>query len=103
MTTVLAYEFAWGPVHDRLDLILLGAWLDVWITAISFVLACASGSGRALRSLGLRAARWPAFAYVQLVRGVPLLVFLYWVYFGVAIVARRQVHGAAGRRSSRSP
>ena len=29
---------------------------------------------------------WPAFVYVQLIRGVPLLVFLYWVYFGLAIV-----------------
>jgi His/Glu/Gln/Arg/opine family amino acid ABC transporter permease subunit len=87
MTTVLAYEFAWGPVRDRLDLILLGAWLNVWVTAISFVLACALGIGIALmRGSGIALLRAPAFAYVQVLRGVPLLVFLYWVYFGVAIV-----------------
>ncbi|MGI9111903.1 MAG: amino acid ABC transporter permease [Gaiellaceae bacterium] len=87
MTNVLAYEFAWGPVLDRWDLFLLGAWLDVWVTAISFVLACALGIGIAvLRLSGVRLLSAPAFAYVQILRGVPLLVFLYWVYFGVAIV-----------------
>ena len=87
MTNVLAYEFAWGPVLDRWDLFLLGAWLDVWVTAISFVLACALGIGIAvLRLSDVRLLSAPAFAYVQILRGVPLLVFLYWVYFGVAIV-----------------
>jgi polar amino acid transport system permease protein len=77
MTTVLAYEFAWGPVSDRLDLFLLGAWLNVWVTAISFVLACALGIGIALmRGSGIGLLRAPAFAYVQILRGVPLLVFL---------------------------
>lgn len=87
MTTVLAYKFAWGPVLDRWDIFLLGAWLDVWVTAISFVLACALGIGIAvLRLSGVRLLSAPAFAYVQILRGVPLLVFLYWVYFGIAIV-----------------
>ncbi len=88
MTTVLAYEFAWGPVLDRWDLFLLGAWLDVWVTAISFLLACAIGIGLAVMRLsGVPVLRAPAFVYVQILRGVPLLVFLYWVYFGLAIVA----------------
>jgi His/Glu/Gln/Arg/opine family amino acid ABC transporter permease subunit len=87
MTTLLAYEFAWDPVLDRWDLFLLGAWLDVWVTALSFLLACAIGLGIAVMRLsGVRAFRWLAFGYVQLLRGVPLLVFLYWVYFGLAIV-----------------
>ena len=57
------------------------------MTAISFVLACCLGLGIAvLRLSGVRLLRGPAFVYVQLLRGVPLLVFLYWVYFGIAIV-----------------
>lgn len=88
MTIALGYQFAWGPVLDRWDLFLLGAWLDVWVTAISFVLACAIGIGIAvMRISGVFLLRAPAFAYVQLLRGVPLLVFLYWIYFGIAIVA----------------
>lgn len=87
MTTALGYEFAWDPVLDRWDLFLLGAWLDVWVTAVSFALACALGLGLAvMRVSGVALLRAPAFVYVQLLRGVPLLVFLYWVYFGLAIV-----------------
>lgn len=87
MTSVLGYDFAWRPVLDRWDLFLLGAWLDVWVTAISFLLACAIGIGIAvMRISGVRLLQGFAFAYVQLLRGVPLLVFLYWVYFGIAIV-----------------
>lgn len=84
---MVAYTFDWSAVLENKRAFLLGAWLDVWVTVISFVLACVLGMAVALlRGSGLRLFRWPAFAYVQLVRGVPLLVFLYWVYFGVAVV-----------------
>jgi len=84
---MVAYTFDWTLVLEHKRAFLLGAWLDVWVTVISFVLACVLGMAVALlRVSTLRLFRWPAFAYVQLVRGVPLLVFLYWVYFGVAVV-----------------
>jgi His/Glu/Gln/Arg/opine family amino acid ABC transporter permease subunit len=84
---LIAYQINWHPVLDHKHAFLVGAWIDVWITAISFVLACLLGIAIALlRTSGLRLLSWPAFVYVQLIRGVPLLVFLYWVYFGLAIV-----------------
>jgi His/Glu/Gln/Arg/opine family amino acid ABC transporter permease subunit len=84
---MVGYTFQWNAVLENKHAFLLGAWLDVWITVISFVLACVLGMAIALlRTSGLRLFRWPAFVYVQLVRGVPLLVFLYWVYFGLAVV-----------------
>ena len=87
MAAVLAYSYNWQPVLDRSHALLVGAWVDVWVTLISFVLACILGIAIALlRVSGLRVFRWPAFVYVQLIRGVPLLVFLYWVYFGVAVI-----------------
>jgi His/Glu/Gln/Arg/opine family amino acid ABC transporter permease subunit len=87
MPVVLAYTYNWQPVQDRWHALVVGAWVDVWVTLISFVLACILGVAIALlRISALRILRWPAFAYVQFVRGVPLLVFLYWVYFGIAIV-----------------
>lgn len=87
MEAILGYTYSWQPVLDRSHALLVGAWVDVWITLISFVLACVLGLAVALlRTSGLRVLRWTAFAYVQLVRGVPLLVLLYWVYFGIAIV-----------------
>jgi His/Glu/Gln/Arg/opine family amino acid ABC transporter permease subunit len=84
---LIAYQINWTPVLDHEHAFLVGAWLDVWITAISFLLACVLGIALALfRTSGLRLLSWPAFVYIQLVRGVPLLVFLYWVYFGLAIL-----------------
>ena len=83
----LAYTFEWTPVLDRSHALLLGAWLDLWVTLISFALACVLGVALALLRLsGMRLLRWPAFAYIQLVRGIPLLVMLYWIYFGIALV-----------------
>ncbi|MEO9176461.1 MAG: amino acid ABC transporter permease [Gaiellales bacterium] len=88
MTALFAYTYNWQPEEDRWHALLLGAWVDVWVTLISFALACILGIAIALlRISGLRLLRWPAFVYVQLVRGVPLLVFLYWIYFGIALVA----------------
>jgi His/Glu/Gln/Arg/opine family amino acid ABC transporter permease subunit len=84
---LIAYQINWNPVLDHRHAFLVGAWIDVWITLISFALACLLGVAIALlRTSGLKLLSWPAFVYVQLIRGVPLLVFLYWVYFGVAIV-----------------
>lgn len=83
----VAYIFEWTPVLDRAHALLLGAWLDVWVTLISFALACLLGVALALFRLSdLRLLRWPAFAFIQVVRGIPLLVMLYWIYFGIAIV-----------------
>lgn len=84
---LVAYTLEWTPVLDRAHALLLGAWLDLWITLISFALACVLGVALALFRLSdLRLLRWPAFAYIQLVRGIPLLVMLYWIYFGIALV-----------------
>jgi polar amino acid transport system substrate-binding protein len=85
--SLLAYTFHWDPVLTRWHAIVLGAWLDIWVTALGFLFACLLGIAVALMRLsGFRLLRWPAFAYVQVMRGVPLLVMLYWTYFGLAIV-----------------
>lgn len=84
---LLGYAYHWNYVLSHWHALLLGAWLDVWVTAISFALACVLGVALALfRLSALRLLRWPAFAYIQLIRGIPLLVMLYWIYFGIAIV-----------------
>lgn len=85
--SLLGYAFNWDPVLERWEAFLLGAWTDVWLTVISFLLACILGIAVALMRLsGFALLRAPAFAYVQVLRGVPLLVMLYWIYFGLAIV-----------------
>lgn len=83
----LDYDFRWSIVVERWDLFLVGAWVDVWVSILGFGLACAIGLAVAiLRLSGFALVALPAFAYVQVVRGVPLYVFLLWVYFGLATV-----------------
>ncbi|MHB8617967.1 MAG: amino acid ABC transporter permease [Chloroflexota bacterium] len=67
---------------------MLGASLDVWMTIIGFALACAIGLIVAVMRLsGLGALAVPAYIYIQIMRGIPLYVFLLLVYYGLATIS----------------
>jgi polar amino acid transport system permease protein len=59
-----------------------GIWITIWVTLLGFALAAALGLGVALmalsRSLVLRQI---ARFYVEIIRGVPVLVLLFWIAF----------------------
>jgi polar amino acid transport system substrate-binding protein len=78
---VEAGEAAWR----RIGLALLrGAGVTLLLTAVSMPLAVALGLGLALMQTSRHAwLRWPATAYVQVVRGTPLLVQIFVVYFSL--------------------
>ncbi len=58
--------------------------LSLQIAACSLAVALALGLLVALCRMSPRPwLRWPATAYVEIVRGVPLIVLLFWIYFGV--------------------
>jgi polar amino acid transport system permease protein len=80
-----AYQFNWSLIGDNWAVLVVGAWTDLWVSVIGFALACAIGLCVAI----MRLARAPliavpAFAFVQVTRGVPPYVFLLWVHFGLA-------------------
>jgi His/Glu/Gln/Arg/opine family amino acid ABC transporter permease subunit len=63
-----------------------GLAMTLAITALSMLLAIPTGLLVALMSLSrLRVIRWAATVYVQVFRGVPLLVFIIWMYYGVSM------------------
>ena len=81
----LDYQFDWRVVFDRWHMFVAGAWVDLWVAAVGFVLACTLGLLNAmLRTSGTRILTIPSFLYVQLMRGVPLYVMILWIYFGIA-------------------
>lgn len=62
-----------------------GIWITVFVTVIAFALASAVGLGVAL--MGLSGSRWlgqVARFYVEIIRGVPILVLLFWIAFAGA-------------------
>lgn len=81
------YQFDWSVITDHWRQFAAGAWVDVWVAVLGFGFACLIGLLTAvLRTSGVPVFSVPSFAYVQLMRGFPLLVMIYWIYFGLATV-----------------
>lgn len=65
-----------------LPILLQGVWVTVAVTLCALVLATALGLVWALmRTSGLRWLEWPALAFVNTVRGIPIIVQLFYIYF----------------------
>jgi polar amino acid transport system permease protein len=61
-------------------------WWTLVLSALAFVLGGAAGFGVMLARISPRAwLRVPARLYIELVQGVPLLIMLFIVYFGLAV------------------
>jgi polar amino acid transport system permease protein len=59
-----------------------GIWITVWVTLLGFALASALGLGIALMALSNSLVlRQIARFYVEIIRGVPVLVLLFWIAF----------------------
>lgn len=71
---------------DALTAVLHGLPLTLWLTASAFVIGCA---GAVPLALGLRSSSWPlrllCRLFVDFVRGVPIIVWLFLLKFGVTI------------------
>lgn len=69
--------------------LLRGAWMTVLLTVIAMPLATAAGLGLALARLSPRTwLRRAAVAYITVVRGTPLLVQIFLVYFSLPMVGQ---------------
>jgi len=78
----------WERVKERypktLALFARGAALTLVLSILSMALAVVVGVGLAVgRSYGPRPVRWLATAYIEAVRGTPLLIQLTMIYFGL--------------------
>jgi polar amino acid transport system permease protein len=62
-----------------------GVWITLFVTAVGFAIASAIGLGVALMALSASAwLRQTARFYVEIIRGVPILVLLFWIAFAGA-------------------
>jgi polar amino acid transport system substrate-binding protein len=79
-------------------LLLRGAGLTILIAFLSFSLAMLVGLPVALTRLyGPSPARWLAVAYVEFFRGIPVLLLLYVLYYGLADLSAASGLGASLR------
>lgn len=71
-----------------------GLAITLLLSALGLVLAFPLGVGVALARISpFRWLRSPAIAFIYLVRGVPLIMFIFWVYFFVPVLIGRPVSG----------
>ena len=78
-----------GPTFLQL---LQGLGVSFLLWSCSLLVALAGGLLVALGRLSHRRwLRWPATAYVEAIRGVPLMVLVLWIYFGVVSDVLRRV------------
>jgi His/Glu/Gln/Arg/opine family amino acid ABC transporter permease subunit len=81
--TVSLAETAWR----FLPRILKGAWTTLWLTCVAMALAVALGIGIATgRVYGGPVLRFVLTAYVEIMRGTPILLQLFVIYYGLASV-----------------
>ncbi len=88
-----ASGLAWGPVMRELA-VATGA--TVLLTAIAMPLAVVAGLGLALMDRSARGAlSWPARLYIQGVRGTPLLVQIFLIYYTLPVLGKAMGLGEA--------
>jgi polar amino acid transport system substrate-binding protein len=79
-----AAESNWAIVSGNLPLLLKAAGMTILLSLLSMPLAIALGLTVALgRVYGPAVVRVPLTAYVEVIRGTPLLLQLYFIHFGV--------------------
>jgi polar amino acid transport system permease protein len=84
------YHFDWGPVFRNFDVLVSGLLLGMSIVLLSLGVGSILGLVSAFaRVYGPRPARVFVAAYVEFVRNVPLLLIIYFVYFGLPLVGIR--------------
>ena len=77
-----AFTFRWDLLRDATPQLLKGALLTLELTALSLLIGIPSGLFFALmRISAIKPLKWIATVYVEVVRGTPLLMQIYVIYF----------------------
>lgn len=77
-------NFSFRTIGDYLPLFLQGFWATTWLSALSFF--CALIVGILICAMNLQSSKWLrriASSYIDIIRSTPLLVQLYFLYFGL--------------------
>jgi His/Glu/Gln/Arg/opine family amino acid ABC transporter permease subunit len=81
------YHFDWSVAYTYFPALMTGLVVTLKVSAISELVGIALGLVVALCRLSpLGLLRYPAVAYIDFLRGIPILVILLWVYYGFSIL-----------------
>ena len=78
------YVFNFDPILRSFDLMLAGLWLGLWLAAVSLAIGVVIGLFTAYaRQSRIGPVRWIAWLYVEVIRNCPILLLIFFVYFGL--------------------
>src|SRR5689334_19611452 len=76
----------WGLLWDNRSALLDGLLTALEVSLVALVLSTVIGLILALLRMSAPPLSWLAAGYINIFRGVPALVSVIWVYFGVSLV-----------------
>ncbi|MGE0718172.1 MAG: amino acid ABC transporter permease [Alphaproteobacteria bacterium] len=80
----MGYQFNFDPILRNFDRMLEALGLGLGLAAISLVIGCVIGLACAYaRQSRIGPLRWVAWLYVELIRNCPILLLIFFVYFGL--------------------
>lgn len=79
-------NYDWGIVWDNRTMLLDGLLTALEVSLVALIISMAVGLGLALLRMGKAPFSWLAAIYINVFRGVPALVSVIWVYFGVSLL-----------------
>jgi len=83
-------DFNFRIIMEYLPLFLTGLKSTFLISIVSILLALTTGIiACAARMSGIKAIKYPAIAYIEVIRSTPLLVQIYFLYFGLPTLGVR--------------
>jgi len=83
-------DFNFRVIFEYLPLFLTGLKSTFLISIISIMLALVAGIiACACRISGIKSIKYPAIAYIEIIRSTPLLVQIYFLYFGLPTLGIR--------------
>ena len=83
---IILGAYQWNLVWDNRTALLHGLLVALEVAAVALVLSVAIGLLLALARMSKPPLTWLAALYINVFRGVPALVSVIWVYFGIALV-----------------
>lgn len=86
MDDLVLAAYDWSLVWENRGILLDGLKVAVEVSAVALVLSVAAGLVLAVMRMSPPPLTWIAGLYINIFRGVPALVSVIWVYFGLSLV-----------------
>ena len=79
-------DYNWNLIWENKGALLNGLWTALQVSLVALVISVVGGLLLAVLRMAGPGVKWIALVYINIFRGVPALVSVIWVYFGVALL-----------------